>query len=378
VSPSISTSPAAAENTDVVPETKIQTKRRVVPFRHQPDGTVPASGGLTLERSPGGQRRVLTPLPAPADKRGSAVGGSATVQPLPGVESLRKRKHTLYALSSTTSGRDQLQRLKKREIASGEWHKLLAGIRASSILGRSAAERQGKGCCPAAGQNVQHAKTKCTTCLARRGLENYAIVAGGISLAAIFWVAASLVLVGGDEHGRPYLSGSGEPLLGTRPSSLWRAAWVVWTFVADPGTHADAGLLVPRLIGVAASLMGVLLTTLFIAAVLGTISRRVLMSRAGRGALNLWDHFVIIGQGPKAVGIIKQLVLSQTKGNGCTIVLLQNHASLENVEVEARILRGVGEIGHNLVYGRLHTYCPPPPPLEPQPIARCTNNPIYR
>lgn len=90
------------------------------------------------------------------------------------------------------------------------------------------------------------------------------------------------------------------------------------------------------------------LLTLFTVLILEVVHGNRARARAGRGFLDITDHFIIIGHSPKAVGITQQLILSQTKGAGCTIVVLHNHPTLENVEVEARFLRSVGPRGHNL------------------------------
>ena len=181
----------------------------------------------------------------------SHVTESKGVEPNSGGSMLRlrpqkiKRQDSKWSTMQAAVGRQERSRwdaFKKREVAGGGgggWKDFYE--RTHPAPGESVTARWGArsariaDCCRNSlfARAVRHSKRSCVTWIARRHLENTWYAAAGFGGLALFWGVASYLLASGDEFGRPFVKDNGDLLLGDNNDS-WEAAWVIWTYIADP------------------------------------------------------------------------------------------------------------------------------------------------
>eukprot|EP01041_Mallomonas_annulata_P008177 gene8177-16802_t len=119
--------------------------------------------------------------------------------------------------------------------------------------------------------------------------------------------------------------------------------WTAWTFVADPGTHADSSGAVRRMISFALTLGGMVI----FASVIGIISEDISLSlenlRKGKSRVIESNHTLILGQGDKLIPTVQQIALANASCGGGLVVILTTlpKEELEYILQEADLdLRG--------------------------------------
>jgi Trk K+ transport system NAD-binding subunit len=114
--------------------------------------------------------------------------------------------------------------------------------------------------------------------------------------------------------------------------SLSNAAWMSWTFVADPGTHADApeGLLI-RFVSFGITVGGMIIFALMIGIISDSIGDKVDDLKKGKSRIIESGHSVILGWNDKSLAIIQQIALANESEGGGTVVVL---ADQEKEELE--------------------------------------------
>lgn len=115
--------------------------------------------------------------------------------------------------------------------------------------------------------------------------------------------------------------------------SLSESFWSAWTFVADPGTHADNTGLLPRLVSFIMTLGGMVIFAMVIGMITEDIGSFVDNLRKGRSRVIVSNHTLILGQGDMLVPIIQQLALANESMNGGSIVVLTETPKLELEEM---------------------------------------------
>jgi hypothetical protein len=105
-------------------------------------------------------------------------------------------------------------------------------------------------------------------------------------------------------------------------NSLTESLWAAWTFVADPGTHADSPTGMTRLVSLALSLAGMVLFALVIGIVSEDVGTYVENLRKGTSRVIESGHTLIIGQGDKLIPTIHQICLANESEGGGLIVIL--------------------------------------------------------
>jgi ion channel POLLUX/CASTOR len=128
--------------------------------------------------------------------------------------------------------------------------------------------------------------------------------------------------------------------------SLIESFWAAWTFIADPGTHADNTGLMQRLVSLLMTLGGMVIFAMLIGIISEDIGSFVDNLREGKSRVIVSNHTLILGQGDMLIPIIEQIALANESAGGGSIVLLTQCPKLE---LEATInaadinLRGSGE-----------------------------------
>lgn len=115
---------------------------------------------------------------------------------------------------------------------------------------------------------------------------------------------------------------------------IFNAAWVTWTYVADPGTHADAEGTLVRLVSFFITIGGMVIFALMIGIISEFISEQVDDFKQGKSRVIEADHTLILGWSDKSLAIIEQICLANESEGGGHIVVL---AVDDKQEMEARL-----------------------------------------
>lgn len=119
-------------------------------------------------------------------------------------------------------------------------------------------------------------------------------------------------------------------------NSLGESLWSAWTFVADPGTHADSVEFPQRIVGVAVTIGGMVIFALVIGIVSEDVSTLMDGLRKGTCAVIAHHHTLILGYSDKLIPTIYQIGLANKSLGGAAIVVL---SEVDKEELELRIKR---------------------------------------
>ena len=116
---------------------------------------------------------------------------------------------------------------------------------------------------------------------------------------------------------------------GASPSALSadyvaEAAWVAWTYVADPGTHAEATGTLVRFVSFLITIGGMVIFALMIGIITDLDSERVDDLKQGKSRVIESDHTLMLGWSDKSLAIIEQICLANESEGGGQIVVLAN------------------------------------------------------
>ncbi|EGD80746.1 hypothetical protein PTSG_01334 [Salpingoeca rosetta] len=126
----------------------------------------------------------------------------------------------------------------------------------------------------------------------------------------------------------------GGPLLAVaEPQSIFTAWWSAWTWISDPGTHADVDPGLPRLIAFALTVGGMLVFALLVGIISDEISERVDDLKKGRSSVIETGHSLILGWSDKTLPVIQELCLANESMGGGTIVVLSTRDKEEMEEL---------------------------------------------
>mmetsp|Transcript_38832 Transcript_38832/g.47315 ORF Transcript_38832/g.47315 Transcript_38832/m.47315 type:complete len:699 (-) Transcript_38832:227-2323(-) len=121
------------------------------------------------------------------------------------------------------------------------------------------------------------------------------------------------------------------------------STWVAWTYVADPGTHADAKGAMNKFVSFFITVGGMLVFALMIQLISEFISEKVDELKKGRSHVMESHHTLILGWSDKSLAIIQQIALANESEKGGVIVVLAENAKNE---MESK-LQGAMCTGHN-------------------------------
>jgi hypothetical protein len=159
-----------------------------------------------------------------------------------------------------------------------------------------------------------------------------------VILLAVGLSAGTLALypfvVGGDLDGGGYGGDDGSGALRALP----RAFWLSWTFMADPGAHADAldghsaGL---RLVGAGVACLGILLASTVVALIVDAVHHKVEALTAGSLRVPETGHVLVFGWSARAVSLLVELCEANVSMGGGVIVVVSDARSKREMEDEA-------------------------------------------
>ncbi|KAL7532696.1 hypothetical protein ACHAXR_004791 [Thalassiosira sp. AJA248-18] len=133
--------------------------------------------------------------------------------------------------------------------------------------------------------------------------------------------------------------GAGLLMVFMEDRSISNAVWIAWTYVADPGTHADCPeTFFIRLISFAVTLGGMLIFALMIGIISDYIAEKVDDLKKGKSRIIDIDHTVMLGWNDKSLSIIQQVALANESEGGGTVVVLANN---DKEELEATLASAV-------------------------------------
>ncbi|CAJ1961877.1 unnamed protein product [Cylindrotheca closterium] len=113
------------------------------------------------------------------------------------------------------------------------------------------------------------------------------------------------------------------------------SAWLAWTYVADPGTHADAEGLGHRLVSFVITIGGMLVFALLIGIISEVIGEKVDHLKEGKARVLEADHTLILGWSDKALAIVQEIAYANESEGGGIIVILAEEPKEELEEILA-------------------------------------------
>lgn len=123
--------------------------------------------------------------------------------------------------------------------------------------------------------------------------------------------------------------------------------WTSWTFIADPGTHADSDNGFLRAVALIITIGGMIIFALVIGIVTDDVGNFVENLRRGKSRVVEAGHTLIIGQGDKLMPLIAQICLANESEGGGLIVIL---TSQDKIELEEEIAdAGLEYHGTNII-----------------------------
>jgi hypothetical protein len=118
-------------------------------------------------------------------------------------------------------------------------------------------------------------------------------------------------------------------------TSFTEALWRSWTFVADPGTHADEQGLSRRVIALLTSIGGMLLFALLLSIISDSTSDMLDDLKKGRSRVIESNHTLILGWSDKVIPAIRELALANKSCGGGVVVVLADRDK-EAMEADLR------------------------------------------
>eukprot|EP00586_Coscinodiscus_wailesii_P022876 CAMPEP_0172499366 /NCGR_PEP_ID=MMETSP1066-20121228/126348_1 /TAXON_ID=671091 /ORGANISM="Coscinodiscus wailesii, Strain CCMP2513" /LENGTH=736 /DNA_ID=CAMNT_0013273075 /DNA_START=251 /DNA_END=2461 /DNA_ORIENTATION=- len=127
--------------------------------------------------------------------------------------------------------------------------------------------------------------------------------------------------------------------------SISGATWLAWTYVADPGTHADAEGALVRFVSFMITIGGMLVFALMIGIISDAIGEKVDELRKGKSRVIESNHTLMLGWSDKSLAIIQQIAMANESEGGGIIVVLAEH---DKEEMEATLRSAIEIREHGL------------------------------
>lgn len=117
------------------------------------------------------------------------------------------------------------------------------------------------------------------------------------------------------------------------------SAWLAWTYVADPGTHADAeGGAAAIAVSLLVTVGGMLVFAMVVGIVSDALGEKVHDLKKGRSRVIESDHTLMLGWTDKSLAIIQEIALAnESEGGGTVVVLAEQDKEAMEEMLEAAI-----------------------------------------
>jgi len=145
--------------------------------------------------------------------------------------------------------------------------------------------------------------------------------------AVLLWLTLFLIFCGG-----LLLSLSSILIDFNTEMTFFKALWLSWTFIADPGSHADQEDTGSRFVALFLTICGMLVFALVISIVAEGISSYVDGMKKGHSCVFESGHTLVIGWGDKLVPILNQIAIANESEGGDNIVVLTHQDKEESEE----------------------------------------------
>eukprot|EP01134_Creolimax_fragrantissima_P001921 CFRG1921T1 len=116
-------------------------------------------------------------------------------------------------------------------------------------------------------------------------------------------------------------------IVSSQPFGL--SMWKTWTYVADPGTHADVEDISMRIVAIFVTIGGMLVFAVLVGIVAEEIGSAMDNLKKGKSQVSVVHHTLILGWNDKIIPIIKELALANESEGGGTIVVLSTRDKIE-------------------------------------------------
>lgn len=148
--------------------------------------------------------------------------------------------------------------------------------------------------------------------------------------------------------------------------SITESFWSAWTFISDPGTHADVDKFRQRLVAVPLTMGGMLFFALLVGLMSDAVSARVDHLQKGSSPVIEENHTIIVGWTPKTVPLVRELtVANQSRGLKRSIVVLGDRDK-EEMDEDMRIALPASERSGSKIVTRSGV------PTETEDLRRCS------
>eukprot|EP00586_Coscinodiscus_wailesii_P021362 CAMPEP_0172505778 /NCGR_PEP_ID=MMETSP1066-20121228/188898_1 /TAXON_ID=671091 /ORGANISM="Coscinodiscus wailesii, Strain CCMP2513" /LENGTH=698 /DNA_ID=CAMNT_0013282515 /DNA_START=263 /DNA_END=2359 /DNA_ORIENTATION=- len=117
--------------------------------------------------------------------------------------------------------------------------------------------------------------------------------------------------------------------------SLSSCLWLSWTYVADPGTHADAEGTLVRFVSLVITIGGMVIFAFMVGLISESIGEKLDELKKGKSRVIESNHTLILGWNDKILAIIQQIALANESEGGGIIVVIANK---EKEEMEETLL----------------------------------------
>lgn len=120
----------------------------------------------------------------------------------------------------------------------------------------------------------------------------------------------------------------------TEGFKVWEGMWVAWTYIADPGTHADEDSNFARASSFIIAWSGILFFAIILGFVVDAIRNQMNVLKEGRSGVVEAGHTLILNHTAKTLQVIREIILAnESEGGGVIVVLCEQTKQEAETEI---------------------------------------------